>query len=158
MRRKLFTLGALIVLNGCITVPEPVAPILSTTEKSKAMVLEFVEVVLFGGNLDLAPEYLHDDYIQHNPKIPGGLDGFVSYFTDINAQLAQMNATIHGEIEHVIAEDDLVMVVIAYSIEGPIKVRFRAADLFRVEQDKIAEHWDVREGETLRDHQLLMQN
>ncbi len=158
MNRKPFALGALIVLSGCVTVPEPAAPILSSSEKSKAIVLEFVEVVLFGGNLALAPDYLHVDYIQHNPKIPGGLDGFVAYFTELNAQLNQMNATIEGDIEHIIAEDEHVMVVIAYKIDGPIEVRFRAADLFRVADGKIAEHWDVREGETLRDHQLLMQN
>lgn len=158
MKGVQFAWGALIFLGGCVTAPESVAPSTSNSDKSKAIVLEFVNVVLFGGDLAQAERYLHNDYIQHNPKIPGGREGFVSYFTELNTQLEQMNATIEGEIEHVIAEDDHVMIVIAYRIDGPIKVRFRAADLFRVENGKIAEHWDVREGETLRDHQLLMQN
>jgi predicted SnoaL-like aldol condensation-catalyzing enzyme len=122
------------------------------------LVLDFFDKVLLGGDLSLADQYLRADYIQHNPQIPGGRDGFVSYFTDLNNRLEQLNATISGEIEHVIAEGDKVMVVVAYEVKGPIALKFRAADLFRVQDGLIAEHWDVRQGETLRDHQILMQN
>jgi predicted SnoaL-like aldol condensation-catalyzing enzyme len=156
MYRVTLWLGTAFIAAGCATttVPERV----DETAASKALVLEFFEKVLLGGDLSLAPEYLREDYIQHNPQIPGGLDGFVTYFTEINATLKQMNATISGEIEHVVAEGDMVCVFVAYKIEGPMEVNFRAADLFRVENGMIAEHWDVRQGATLRDHQILMQN
>lgn len=158
MRLNLLCLSIAIVCFGCATTPPMTVVSDSQTEASKALVLEFFDVVLLGADLPRAGEYLRKDYIQHNPQIPGGLDGFVTYFTGVNKQLEQLNATITGEIEHVIAEGDKVMVVVAYQIKGPITVNFRAADLFRVQDGMIAEHWDVRQGETLRDHQILMQN
>ncbi len=147
-----------LTVAGCATAPVATVASPGQTPESKALVLAFFDDVLLGGDLSLASRYLRKDYIQHNPQIAGGLDGFVAYFTDVNATLERMNATIAGEIEHVIAEGDRVMVVVAYEIDGPITVKFRAADLFRVQDGMIAEHWDVRQGETLRDHQLLMQN
>lgn len=124
---------------------------------NKDLVVEFYQRVLIDGEYGAAPEYLREDYIQHNPRVPPGLEGFMSYFEATGKRLEQMQATLSGEIEHAIAEGNKVVIFVSYHIEGPIGLDFKAADLFRVQDGLIAEHWDVMQGATLRDHALLLQ-
>lgn len=82
--------------------------------------------------------YAGSYYRQHNPNAADGTDpfiGFVKWTTGANPQL-------RIEFKRVIAEGDLV-VVHSHNVAVP-GTRGRAViDIFRLEDGKIVEHWDV---------------
>lgn len=166
MNMKIYLHGAATILvvaflSGCLTVHTEGATQprgVGQAQSNKDFVVEFYQRVLIDGDVDAADRYLRADYIQHNPKVPTGLDGFKAYFKKLGKQLEVTNSKLHGEIEHVVVEGDLVVIFVSYRIEGLMNLRFQAADLFRVQDGLIAEHWDVLQGATLRDHTILMQN
>lgn len=122
---------------------------------NKALVLEFYERVLIGGDFDAADEYMRPDYIQHNPKVPGGLDGFKAYFKKLGERQRRLGAKAHQEISHVIAEGDFVVVFGSNKLKGLISLNYGYADLFRIQDGRLAEHWDVLQGESLLDDIIL---
>ena len=82
--------------------------------------------------------YLGDRYIQHNPQAPDGPEAFIAFVRGFAGQFPELSI----EIKRVIAEGDLVMT------HGLIKTSLddrgvAAADIFRLEDGKIVEHWDV---------------
>ena len=50
---------------------------LADSAASKALVLEALENTLLAGNADAVEQYFAEDYIQHNPDFPDGIDGRV---------------------------------------------------------------------------------
>ena len=77
-------------------------------------------------------------YIQHNPLLPDGFDAFIAFVPDFTAQFPQLSF----DIRTVLAEADRVVtyVPLKTSPEDPGTV---AMDIFRLEDGKIVEHWDV---------------
>ena len=122
---------------------------------NKALILEFYERVLIGGDIDAADEYMRPDYIQHNPKVPGGLDGFKSYFKKLGERSNRLGAKAHQEISHIVAEGDFVVVFGSNKLTGPVGLNYRYADLFRIQDGRLAEHWDVLQGASLLDDIFL---
>jgi predicted SnoaL-like aldol condensation-catalyzing enzyme len=113
---------------------------LDKTEQNKELVRRLVEDVLVNGKLDKLPEYFEgDSYIQHNPQIADGLSGL--------GQTLQFMAE-HGvimrydRIHKVLGEGDFVLVVSEGSYADQPTSFY---DLFRVENGKVAEHWDTLE-------------
>src|ERR1041384_3047085 len=47
---------------------------------NKRFVYDFWREVLEAGHMDLAPKYLAESYIQHNPNVPSGRAAFVAFF------------------------------------------------------------------------------
>lgn len=79
---------------------------------------------------------------QHNPKVPQGREGFKRYFQGFFEDFPNVKT----DIEHVVAENDKVMAIMttrATNKKTGKSVIIRSADLFRIENCMIAEHWDV---------------
>ena len=113
---------------------------LELTEENKAMVRQFVEDILVNGKLDSLPGYFDgDNYIQHNPQIADGLTGLGQTLQF----MAEHGVTMRYDTIHkVLGEGNFVLVVSEGSYaEQPTSFY----DLFRVENGKIAEHWDTLE-------------
>ena len=107
------------------------------TEKNKALVKSFVETVLIKGQFDKIGDYYHNDIIQHNPYIDNTIDGLKSGI----ANLQKQGITLQIEkIHYVIGEGNFVLTVSEGKFAGKPTAFF---DLFRVENGKVAEHWDV---------------
>jgi len=51
--------------------------------KNKKLVYDFWREVFEGGHLDLAPQYMAEGYIQHNPNVPTGRKAFVDFFPNL---------------------------------------------------------------------------
>ncbi|WP_448072845.1 nuclear transport factor 2 family protein [Georgenia yuyongxinii] len=109
-----------------------------TTEESRALVDRFVQTVLVEGNLSAVPDFLDgEDYIQHNPLIRDGAGALGQAFAEL---ARQGNAVVLTKRHMLIAEGEFVLSV----AEGTFGDRPTAYyDLFRVQDGKIAEHWDV---------------
>lgn len=118
----------------------------STTERNKRLVHEIFARVVNGGDADAAAEYYRDDYIQHNPGVAQGLAGLQ---TLIRAMHASGNP-MHAEIKQLIAEDDRVWAYVEWSggnaPPGAPRLKY-CVEIFRVEDGKMAEHWDVLQFE-----------
>ncbi|WP_082504634.1 MULTISPECIES: nuclear transport factor 2 family protein [unclassified Chryseobacterium] len=113
---------------------------LNKTEANKVVVKNFVEDILVNGNMEkLAGYFDGDNYIQHNPNIPDQLSGLGATLGELAKQGIFMK---YDKIHRVLGEGNFVLVV----SEGHFgKSHNSFYDLFRVENGKIAEHWDVIE-------------
>jgi predicted SnoaL-like aldol condensation-catalyzing enzyme len=107
-------------------------------EANKRNVVEFYNQALNEKNFDAASKYLGARYIQHNPVAadgPEGLKGFIGFLRD-------KFPNSRSEIKRVFAEGDYVIVHV-HAVREP-GTRGRAIiDIFRLENGKIVEHWDV---------------
>ncbi|PTT35902.1 hypothetical protein DBR23_22240 [Acidovorax sp. HMWF018] len=114
-------------------------------EKNKRLVFDFWREVFEGGHMDLAERYLSDGYIQHNPNVPSGRKGFVEAFSKVKKP-QPIASYIQSPLVAITAERDLV--VLSFGKEypdpkDPTKTyRTTWFDMFRIEDGKIAEHWD----------------
>ncbi len=113
------------------------------TVRNKAIVRDFYTTVLIGRDVDAAPRFLRADYIQHNPEVPTGLRGFMETF---RARFAQQRPPDYKrELLNVIGENDMVVIYVRQTWTGRDGKHHQALgfDMFRVQDGKIAEHWDA---------------
>jgi predicted SnoaL-like aldol condensation-catalyzing enzyme len=89
---------------------------------------------------DAVAKYVGPEYIQHNPDTPTGADAFVESATSVIAKFPQISV----EIKRVIAEGDLVAAHNLVRV-SPEDRGMAGADIFRLRDGKIVEHWDVRQ-------------
>ena len=110
------------------------------TEENKTLVQSFVTDILLNGKMEKLSIYFNEDnYHQHNPNIADGLSGLGTALEALAKQGIQMK---YDRIHKVLGEGNFVLVV----SEGHFAERHTAYyDLFRVENGKIAEHWDTME-------------
>ena len=110
---------------------------------NKRLVYDFWREVLEAGHLDLANKYLTESYIQHNPDMPTGRAGFVQFFSKISTP-GPIKAHIQAPLTAIVAEGDLVVLSFVQREKGHSTTWF---DMFRIEDGKIAEHWDPAKKE-----------
>jgi predicted SnoaL-like aldol condensation-catalyzing enzyme len=114
--------------GGPTTVTSPGA-----TEVNRALVTGLVSNVLISLQVDRIAEYISTEtFLQHDPDIADGLDGFV-------AVLSQ-GLTVYDRVHKVIAEGNFVLAMSEGRI-GSTPTAFY--DLFRAEDGRVVEHWDV---------------
>ncbi|KQP68419.1 hypothetical protein ASF52_17800 [Methylobacterium sp. Leaf112] len=114
---------------------------LDKTEANKALVKAYVDDILVNGRTEKFAGYFEgDSYIQHNPQIGDGLSELGKAFDSMAKNgLAIKYDTVH----RVLGQGNFVLTM----SEGTFAGRSTAFyDLFRVENGKIAEHWDVIEA------------
>jgi predicted SnoaL-like aldol condensation-catalyzing enzyme len=114
---------------------------LHKTDANKTLVKSFVEDILVNGRMEkLAGYFDGDNYIQHNPQIPDKLSGLGGALEALGKQGIFLK---YDNVHKVLGEGNFVLVV----SEGHFGKDYNAFyDLFRVENGKIAEHWDVIEA------------
>lgn len=109
------------------------------TKQNQKIVVDFYQGVFQKHQVQsYADRYIGQQYIQHNPHVPDGKKPFVDYFV----QYFKENPQAHSEIKRVIAEGDLVWLHV-HSKANPQDLGSAIIDIFRVENGKIVEHWDV---------------
>ncbi|MDO5510015.1 MAG: nuclear transport factor 2 family protein [Weeksellaceae bacterium] len=110
------------------------------TEENKTLVNNFVEDILVNGKMEkLAGYFEGDKYIQHNPQIADGLSGLGSALEAMASQGINME---YDTVHKVLGEGNFVLTVSEGTFAGEHTSFY---DLFRVENGKIVEHWDVIE-------------
>lgn len=113
---------------------------LNGTEETRKVVAGFVGDVLRGENPDKLTSYFEGDaYIQHNTAIADDLSGLGAALAAMAEQGIQM---IYDQTYMVLADGNFGLAVSEGTFGG---VHTSYYDLFRVEDGKIAEHWDVME-------------
>lgn len=112
---------------------------------NKKLVYDFWREVFEAGHLELVDKYLAEDYIQHNPNVATGRKAFVDFFSRIKKTKAILDK-IEAPLVSIVAEGDLVILTFAREYPDPQdpakKYTTSWFDQFRIENGKIAEHWD----------------
>jgi len=113
---------------------------LSRTQENKRLVSAFVDDILVNGRMDKLAGYFDGDrYLQHNPQVADGVSGLGAALE----AMARAGVTMkYDRVHQVLGEGNFVLVVSEGSFAGKPSSFY---DLFRVENGKIAEHWDTIE-------------
>lgn len=104
---------------------------------NKELVLKFYDEVFNGWDTSHLDQFVRPDYIQHNPTVEDGLEGFtkfIEFFTSMKP---------HVDIIRCDEVGDMVYVFFKCTMgNGMIN---KVVDMYRVEDGRLAEHWDVVE-------------
>jgi predicted SnoaL-like aldol condensation-catalyzing enzyme len=122
---------------------------MNTIENNKKLVEILLKTVFQKHDFSKLDEIMMDDYIQHNADVPQGKTGFKHFFEIMFKAFPDFSYTM----KKIISEGDIVMMWSTTTgthngmfIDNPPtgnKLNFDVVDIFRIENGKIAEHWDV---------------
>ena len=110
----------------------------STQDANKKTVVEFYEAGLNRKDFDAAAKFIGPRYVQHNPTAPDGPEGFKAFLSFLREKFPDS----HSEIKRVFADGDFVILHVHSVREKGSRGR-AIVDIFRLEDGKIVEHWDV---------------
>ncbi|HEX2767931.1 MAG TPA: ester cyclase [Geobacteraceae bacterium] len=121
----------------------------NSADNNKKIIGAFAESVFVKKDLSAVDRYMRSDYIQHNPLVKQGASGFKEFFSAWFASVPDWRYSL----QKIVADESEVWVYGTYagtlekewlgvSASGQ-KYAFDAVDIFRLEEGKLAEHWDV---------------
>lgn len=120
-------------------------PVLAANKK---LVYDMWRIVVEGGHLDQAEKYMKENYIQHNPNAATGRQGFIDFFSKFTKPQEVVD-TIKWDLFAIVAEGDLVTLCFNRILPDPADssktYHTTWFDMFRIEDGKVAEHWDPAE-------------
>ena len=114
----------------------------TTPEQNKALVLEAFDTLFNKRDYAAAERFWSPDYIQHSAHIAPGREGLFNLIKSLPPTLKYEPGTI-------IAEADIVIVHGRFSGFG-VPVNWIAADILRIKDGILVEHWDVIQDEASR--------
>ena len=113
-------------------------PAYADADTNKKVVIDFYEKGLNQKDFEAAAKHFGPRYIQHNPNAPDGIEGFKAFI----AMRKEKSPNAKSEIKRVFAEGDYVILHV-HSVREPGERGVAIVDIFRLENGKIVEHWDV---------------
>jgi predicted SnoaL-like aldol condensation-catalyzing enzyme len=112
---------------------------------NKRLVYDFWREVFEAAHMDLAPKYMAETYIQHNPRVPTGRQAFIDFFSKVRKP-SPIEPKVKAPLVAMMADGDLVVMVFVREYPEPQdptkKYTTTWFDMFRIVDGKIAEHWD----------------
>jgi predicted SnoaL-like aldol condensation-catalyzing enzyme len=111
----------------------------TTPEQNKALVLEAFDTLFNKHDYEAAARFWSEGYIQHSAHIEPGRDGLFKLIRSVPD-------TLRYEHRLIVAEGDYVIVHGRFSGNGR-PAAWIAADVVRIEDGRLAEHWDVLQDE-----------
>ena len=129
--------------TGVSPMSQPAHPTQPDTrqEQNKQTVLAFYEAGLNQKDFAAASKYLGPYYKQHNPNAADGIEGFRNFVNYLKEKVP----TSHSDIRQAFADGDFVILHV-HKTTGPTDRGVAIVDIFRLEQGKIVEHWDVTQA------------
>src|ERR1700680_4722567 len=115
----------------------------TTLERNKALVLEAFDTLFNKRDYEAAQRYWSPNYIQHSAHIAPGRDGLFDLIKSIPP-------TLKYEPGMIVADGDLVIVQGRFSGFGA-PVNWIVADILRIEDGVLVEHWDVIQDEATQE-------
>ena len=111
-------------------------------DRNKALVLEAFDTLFNKRDYAAAEKYWSPNYIQHSAHIEPGRDGLFNL-------IRNTPDTLRYEHQLIVAEGDYVIVHGRFTGYGR-PVAWIAADIVRIENGRLAEHWDVLQDEATK--------
>jgi predicted SnoaL-like aldol condensation-catalyzing enzyme len=121
-----------------IATPAVLAADAQQMDENKKIIAEFYDAALNQKDFDKASKYLGPRYTQHNPVAadgPEGLKGFLAFLKD-------KFPNNRSEVKRIFADGDYVIVHV-HAVREPGTRGNAIIDIFRLENGKVVEHWDV---------------
>lgn len=119
------------------------------SEANKQIVRDAAEAFFHQRDPSAVDRYYAEDFVQHNPHAPPGRDGVKGFFRLIFRAFPDLRM----RFDHLYAEGDKVFAFVTWSGTHtdeyfgipPSKkhVTWRTAEIMRIADGKLAEHWDV---------------
>lgn len=138
IKKFFLPLAMAVALVSSLSFAQNVEKNLQQEEENRQLVLNFYNLNFNEHKVEEAAEVMADDYIQHNPLVPNGKDAFVSYFSEF----FPANPDDKSRIVRSAADGDLVWLHV-HNTNNDSDRGHAIIDIFRVENGKIVEHWDV---------------
>lgn len=110
----------------------------SKEQTNKQIATQFLESVVNAKDFQSAAQFLGSWYIEHDPEGTDGANGLEGYIQYLKDQYPNS----HVEIKRIIADGDYVIFHV-HSILTPGTRGQAIVDMFRLEDGKVVEHWDV---------------
>lgn len=128
------------------------AQLLKSSDKklaqNKKLVYDMWREFLEAGHMEVAEKYFAETYMQHNPNAATGRKAVVEFFSKFTKPVAIADS-IKGKLVSIVAEGDLVVLSFVRELKDPNDATKNYTttwfDMFRIENGKIAEHWDSAE-------------
>ena len=118
----------------------------TTPEQNKALVLEAFDTLFNKRDYAAAEKFWSPHYIQHSAHIPPGRDGVFNLIKSLPPTLKYEHGTI-------VAEGNFVMVHGRFSNFG-LPANWIAADIVRIQNGILVEHWDVIQDEATEEQSI----
>ena len=107
-------------------------------EQNKKTVIDFYDKAINKKDFDAAKVHFGSKYIQHNPRAADGPEGLKGFIGFLKSKFPQY----HSTFKRVFADGDFVIVHV-HNVPKPGDRGRAIIDIFRLENGKIVEHWDV---------------
>jgi predicted SnoaL-like aldol condensation-catalyzing enzyme len=153
--------AALLIAGGALSAQEPTPPMTKTPPQvaldhdallaspdprlaaNKKLVYDMYRIVLQAGIWERAGEFIRDDYVQHNPNAGQGLAGVQDYIRKTRPE-RPIQDRLELPLINLVAERDMVMTAFVRPEKDAAGQTYYSTwfDLYRIEDGKIAEHWD----------------
>jgi predicted SnoaL-like aldol condensation-catalyzing enzyme len=108
--------------------------------KNEQVVRDFYEAAINQKNFEAAAKFLGSKYVQHNPTAGDGVEGLKNFIQTLRDKLPNY----HSRILRAFSDGDFVILHV-HNLREPNTRGFAIVDIFRLERQKIVEHWDVRQ-------------
>lgn len=111
---------------------------------NKRLVWDMWRTLLNAYQIERAGEFIHEDYIQHNPLADTGLAGMQNFFRSLGIPPREVPDAIPEGVVDIIAEGDLVLIAFPRTFTDSCGRDYTTTwfDMFRIQDGKIIEHWD----------------
>jgi predicted SnoaL-like aldol condensation-catalyzing enzyme len=107
-------------------------------EANKKIVVDFYDKAINQKDFDAASKYLGSRYTQHNPNAADGPEGLKAFLQFLKEKFPNSRS----EIKRVFADGDYVIVHV-HAVREPGTRGSAIVDIFKLENGKVVEHWDV---------------
>ena len=127
---------AAALLTACASHSRPADA--ARAEANRRTVLDYYEKGLNQKDADSALAYVGDRYVQHNPLVADGREGFRQFIRTLREQ----HPRSHSEVKRSFVDGDFVVLHVD-GVRDPGTRGNAIIDIFRLENGKIVEHWDA---------------
>jgi len=138
---------AALVAVGSLTAAAQSTGTLSAQEKKNqdTAIVEMKDILQYG-HLELADRVMAPGYIQHNPNVPTGRDGFKGFFARF-AKPEPIKAEWKRPPVAILTSGDIVFFLVENEGKDPADpsktYKYNWFDMLRVDDGMIQEHWDA---------------
>ncbi len=139
MRRQFITAAVLGLATAGFAAPAlPAEGQEAVEERNKQIAIAFYNAALNEKNWEKTRAMIGNRYVQHNLGAIDGPEGLKAHIEYLKREFPNNR----GEIKHALADGDLVALHV-HNRRSPEMRGNAVVDLFRIENGKVVEHWDV---------------